>query len=58
MFQAGDAVVLVKGTYQGTTGVFLRLTDDDPRWAFITEEGGRVRNHPLAWLELAPAKKA
>ena len=45
----GDNVVLVRGTYQGTPGVFLRLRAD-PRWADITERGGIVRSHPLEWL--------
>jgi hypothetical protein len=27
-FRDGDSVVLAKGTYQGTPGVFLRLKDD------------------------------
>ena len=53
-FKPGDRVVLVKGTYQGTPGVFLRLTENDPNWAFITEADGRVRNHPIVWLGLAP----
>lgn len=56
MFQPGDQVVLAKGTYQGTLGVFLRLTDD-PNWAFITERDGRVRNHPLQWMALASASQ-
>ena len=36
-FQAGDEVVLAKGTYQGTLGVFLRLSED-AKWADITEQ--------------------
>lgn len=27
-FHAGDNLVLAQGTYQGTPGVFLRLTED------------------------------
>ena len=48
-FRKGDEVVLAQGTYQGTAGVFVRLRED-PRWADITEPGGRVRSHPVAWL--------
>jgi len=49
-FQPGEAVVLAKGTYQGTSGVFLQLRAD-PSWADIKETGGEIRNHPVAWLE-------
>jgi len=48
-FREGDEVVLAEGTYQGTPGVFLRLTDD-ANWAEITERNGIVRSHPLVWL--------
>ena len=48
-FQAGDEVVLAKGTYQGTLGVFLRLSED-AKWADITERNGCVRRHPVEWL--------
>ena len=48
-FREGDEVVLADGTYQGTTGVFLRLRED-ANWADITERSGSVRSHPLAWL--------
>ena len=48
-FHKGDEVVLVEGTYQGTSGVFVRLRDD-VRWADITERNGAVRSHPVAWL--------
>jgi hypothetical protein len=49
VFAAGEPVVLIAGTYEGTTGVFLRLKDD-ATWADITEHCGRVRSHPMAWL--------
>jgi len=49
LFREGDSVVLVRGTYQGTPGVFLRLRAD-PRWADVTERDGIVRSHPLEWL--------
>lgn len=48
-FREGDEVVLAKGTYQGTPGVFLRLRDD-ANWADIKERNGSIRNHPLVWL--------
>jgi hypothetical protein len=49
-FQQGEAVVLAKGTYQGTRGIFLHL-NTDPNWADIEESGGKVWSHPVAWLE-------
>jgi hypothetical protein len=52
VFRQGDEVVLAKGTYQGTLGVFLRLRRD-VNWADITERDGSIRSHPVAWL--APA---
>ena len=48
-FHEGDKVVLAEGTYQGTTGVFLRLREDNA-WAEITEPDGSIRGHPVAWL--------
>ena len=51
-FQEGEAVVLARGTYQGTRGVFLHLKDD-PGWADIRESGGSICSHPVAWLEHA-----
>jgi hypothetical protein len=53
-FSEGDEVVLARGTYQGTLGVFLRLRAD-VRWADITERNGTVRCHPMEWLIPAPA---
>jgi len=52
-FREGDEVVLAEGTYQGTPGVFLRLTKD-ANWAEISERNGSIRQHPLAWLAHAP----
>ena len=49
VFREGDEIVLAEGTYQGTTGVFLRLKED-VNWADITERNGRVRSHPVVWL--------
>ncbi|HUE03846.1 MAG TPA: hypothetical protein VMR62_30105 [Bryobacteraceae bacterium] len=48
-FHEGDEVVLAEGTYQGTSGVFLRLRED-PAWADITQRDGTIRSHPVAWL--------
>jgi hypothetical protein len=48
-FRTGDEVVLAHGTYQGTSGVFVRLRND-VNWADITERNGAVRSHPVAWL--------
>jgi hypothetical protein len=55
-FQEGDEVVLAEGTYQGTLGVFLRLSKDR-NWADITERNGSVRMHPMVWLTHAPEAK-
>jgi hypothetical protein len=49
-FRQGDEVVLAEGEYRGTLGIFLRLKQDDPKWADITERDGRVRSHPVEWL--------
>lgn len=49
VFREGDEVVLAEGTYQGTSGVFLRLRKD-ANWADITERNGSIRSHPVAWL--------
>ncbi len=48
-FREGDQVVLARGSYQGTPGVFLRLKEDR-NWADITERDGSVRSHPIQWL--------
>lgn len=48
-FQKGDPVALAHGTYQGTTGEFLRLRED-PNWADIAESKGCIRAHPVEWL--------
>jgi len=48
-FHEGDEVVLAKGTYQGTPGVFLRLREDTA-WADITQHDGTIHSHPVAWL--------
>jgi hypothetical protein len=56
VFHEGDEVVLAEGTYQGTLGVFLRLTKD-ANWADISERNGRIRHHPMVWLAHAPEPK-
>jgi hypothetical protein len=48
-FREGDEVVLARGSYQGTLGVFLHLKED-PNWANIRERNGAVRSHPVIWL--------
>ena len=48
-FRKGDEVKLVRGSYQGTLGVFLRFKED-ANWADITERNGQIRSHPLVWL--------
>jgi len=55
-FREGDEVVLAEGTYQGTPGIFLRLTKD-VNWAEISERNGSIRQHPMAWLAHAPEAK-
>ena len=49
-FRVGEQVVLAKGTYQGTLGVFIRFRKD-ASWADITEPNGSIRSHPMAWLD-------
>ena len=48
-FRKDDPVVLAEGPYQGSPGLFLRLTED-VNWAEITEHNGAVRSHPVMWL--------
>lgn len=48
-FQKGDEVVLAKGSYAGTSGVFLQLRAD-PKWADIRERDSQIRSHPVEWL--------
>jgi len=50
-FQKGDGVFLAKGSYEGTSGTFLNLKDDDPKWADILEQNSQVRSHPVEWLQ-------
>jgi hypothetical protein len=49
-FREGEEVVLGRGTYQGTLGVFIRLKSD-VNWADIAERNGDIRSHPVAWLD-------
>lgn len=53
-FIEGDEIVLAKGTYTGTPGVFLRYRPDI-KWADITERNGTVRSHPSEWIAYAEA---
>ena len=53
-FHEGDMVVLARGTYQGTPGVFVRL-QGDVNWAEIRESDGSLWSHPVAWLAHAPS---
>lgn len=48
-FHEGDEVVLERGTYQGTLGVFVRLKQD-PHWADVRERDGTLWSHPVEWL--------
>ena len=50
VFREGDEVVLGRGTYQGTLGVFVGFKTD-VNWADITERNGNIRSHPVAWLD-------
>ena len=52
VFLAGDPVVLARGGNAGTPGIFLNLRED-ANWADIRERNGKVRMHPMAWLELS-----
>jgi hypothetical protein len=49
VFREGDEVVLARGPYAGTPGVFLR-SREDIKWADIIERTGTVQRHPLEWL--------
>ena len=53
VFVEGDEVVLARGPYIGTPGVFLR-SRADIKWADISERNGTVRSHPLEWLAHGP----
>ena len=55
VFQIGDEVELVKGSHQGTLGVFVGFRED-LKWADITERNGEVRSHPVEWLGHATAR--
>ena len=57
VFQPGDEIELVAGSYPGTLGVFVGLRAD-PKWADIAERDGSIRHHPVAWLDDAAAASA
>jgi hypothetical protein len=52
VFNEGDNVVLARGPYVGTPGVFLR-SRADIKWADVIERNGMVKRHPLEWLARA-----
>lgn len=54
-YRKGEAVIVARGTYPGTPGVFLQLRED-PAWADIEESGGVIRSHPVEWLDHAAVK--
>jgi hypothetical protein len=56
-FRPGDAVrVLYQGLYNGMAGKFEGPAED-PNWAYVREENGVVRAHPIAWMRCpAPAE--
>jgi hypothetical protein len=56
VFRKGDEIELIKGSYQGTLGVFMQLRND-VKWADIAERNGDVRSHPVEWLGHAGARK-
>jgi hypothetical protein len=56
-FREGEAIVLARGPYQGTPGVFLRLRED-PKWADVQESSEVIRSHPVAWIEHAAGPAA
>ena len=49
VFREGDEVVLARGPYVGTPGVFLR-SREDIKWADVIERSGTIQPHPLEWL--------
>jgi len=48
-FREGEPIVMAEGTYQGTSGVFVRLRKDT-NWADIADADGSIHSHPVAWL--------
>ena len=48
-FIEGDEVVLARGSYQGTLGVFVKFRED-AHWADVMERSGQMRSHPVEWL--------
>lgn len=51
-FHSGDRIYLAKGSYEGTTGIFLHLKTD-PKWADIREPNDSIRAHPVEWMALS-----
>ena len=56
-FHSGDRIYLAKGSYEGTTGIFLQLKAD-PKWADIREPNDSIRAHPVEWMALSGAPAA
>lgn len=56
-FIEGDKVVLARGPYTGTPGVFLR-SRADIKWADIIWRNGVVWSHPVEWLAHAAIAQA
>ena len=55
-FEIGDSVLLFKGPYCGTPGIFAGFCDD-PKWGNLEAAGEVPCRHPVEWLrhtELAP----
>ena len=48
-FHSGDRVILAKGPYKYTRGIFLALKQD-VKWAAIRESNGVANSHPVDWL--------
>ena len=52
-FVAGEKVFLADGPYQCTLGTFIGLRADTS-WADVQEANGKVRIHPVIWLQHCP----
>lgn len=49
-FQPGDPVmVLYQGRYTGMEATFAGPAAD-PSWAYVRENNGEIRAHPIAWM--------
>ena len=50
-FREGDEVVLAKGSYQGTLGIFLHMKEDT-NWR-TSGNATALSSHPVIWLARA-----